>query len=99
MDGWFNESRQNPQLYVADYIKLFVDTVRTAVAEVDSDFPFVDSSPSNGLLSTNPYVKRYITLGRLLLYQGLPKVFSFLIKVSADGLQCISLLPLCNALP
>lgn len=60
MDGWFPESRQNPQLYVADYVKLFLDTVHKAVAEVDPDFPFVDSSPSNGLLSTEPYVKRYV---------------------------------------
>ena len=58
MDGWFEPSRQNPQLYVADYVKLFLDTVQKAVAEVDADFPFVDSSPSNGLISEDPYVKR-----------------------------------------
>lgn len=75
MDGWFAESRRNPQLYVADYVKLFLDTVHTAVAEVDPDFPFVDSSPSNGLLSSEPYVKRYVALGQ---------VSSFLVAGSTD---------------
>ena len=64
MDGWFDESRRNPQMYVADYVKLFLDTVHQAVAEVDPDFPFVDSSPSNGLLSTEPYVKRCAAFGK-----------------------------------
>lgn len=59
MDGWFEQSKENPQLYVADYVKLFLDTVQQAVAKVDSDFPFVDSSPSNGLLSEDPCVKRW----------------------------------------
>jgi len=58
MNGWFDVAKQNPQLYVADYTKLFLDTVQTAVAEVDPEFPFVDSSPSNGLISKKPYVKR-----------------------------------------
>ncbi len=61
MDGWFEVSRQSPQLYVADYVKLFLDTVQRAVAEVDAEFPFVDSSPSNGLLSMEPYVKRCVS--------------------------------------
>ena len=64
MDGWFDESRRNPQMYVADYVKLFLDTFHQAVAEVDPDFPFVDSSPSNGLLSTEPYVKRCVAFGK-----------------------------------
>ena len=58
MDSWFDVAKQSPQLYVADYTKLFLDTVQTAVAEVDPEFPFVDSSPSNGLISKQPYVKR-----------------------------------------
>lgn len=58
MEGWFDVAKQNPQLYVADYTKLFLDTVQTAVAGVDAEFPFVDSSPSNGLISKEPYVKR-----------------------------------------
>ena len=62
MDGWFDQSKKNPQLYVADYVKLFLDTVQQAVAEVDPDFPYVDSSPSNGLLSEDPYVKRRVPL-------------------------------------
>ncbi|KAA6427867.1 MAG: beta-mannosidase [Trebouxia sp. A1-2] len=59
MEGWFDVAKQNPQRFVADYTKLFLDTVQTAVAEVDPEFPFVDSSPSNGLISKEPYVKRW----------------------------------------
>ena len=59
MGSWFKEARQNPPLYTADYVELFLNTVQRAVAEVDPEFLFVDSSPSNGLLTTQPYVKRY----------------------------------------
>lgn len=72
MGSWFEPARQNPNLYVADYVELFLHTVSAAVAEVDDAFPFVDSSPSNGLFSPSnglfsvrPYVKRYVTLGLL----------------------------------
>ena len=58
MGSWFEPARQNPSLYVADYVELFLNTVRQAVVEVDPAFPFVDSSPSKGLLSYDPYVKR-----------------------------------------
>ena len=60
MQGWFEPAKENPSLYVADYAELFLHTVQKAVAEVDAAFPFVDSSPSNGLLSQEPYVKRLV---------------------------------------
>jgi len=57
---WYGESRDNPNLYVADYVKLYIDTLRPAIAAADAEArPFVDSSPSNGLLSSQPYVKRW----------------------------------------
>ena len=56
--GWFPPVKHHPKRYYADYIKLFLDTVQVAVAGVDPDFPFVDSSPSNGVLSKDPYTKR-----------------------------------------
>lgn len=67
MGSWFEASRQNPSLYVADYAKVFLDTIQQAVFYIDTKFPFVDSSPSNGVLSplvpyVNPYVKRYVML-------------------------------------
>ena len=39
--------------------QLFVDTVRSAIVAVRPTAPFVDSSPSNGVYSTDPYSKRY----------------------------------------
>ena len=65
MDGWIEESRQNSQLYIADCVELFLNTVQKAVADIDPDFPFVGSSPSNGLFGTKPYVKRYAPYGKV----------------------------------
>jgi hypothetical protein len=55
---WFEVSRRTPELYAVDYDALFVGAVRTALESVDPGLPFLDSSPSNGLHSVNPYVKR-----------------------------------------
>lgn len=57
--GWFSESIANRDLYVADYVKLYADTVYKAIGTVEghSQRVWVDSSPSNGLISTSPYDK------------------------------------------
>jgi len=56
--GWFPESNTNRDLYVSDYSELYGNTVYRAVQNVDNDQrPWVDSSPSNGLISTEPYSK------------------------------------------
>ena len=53
---WYNASMTNRDLYLADYIKLYLDTMRPALAAADPDGrAFVDSSPSNELVSTVPY--------------------------------------------
>ena len=57
--GWFPESRSNPNLFSVDFTVLFVETIREAILSVDKSVAFVDSSPSNGVYSTDPYVKRY----------------------------------------
>ena len=45
-------------LYVADYSELYGNTVYKAITNVDQgQRPWVDSSPSNGLISTEPYSK------------------------------------------
>lgn len=49
----------NRDLSVADYSKLFVDVMQPIFATVDPTRPFVDTSPSNGLYSVDPYVKRW----------------------------------------
>ena len=48
----------NPRLYAVDYARLFVDVIRPVIAAIAPSTPFVDTSPSSGLLSSNPYVKR-----------------------------------------
>ena len=59
--GWYAESRHNRDLYLADYVKLYVDTVVPAVRAADVDRrPIVDTSPSNGIVSNEPYVKRWL---------------------------------------
>lgn len=52
--------------YHADYVKLYVDTVRAAVRDEGSSAPFAVSSPSNGkaseaedFLAKNPYSSLY----------------------------------------
>jgi len=59
--GWFEESINNRDLYVADYTKLYVDTIYRAVGDVEghSQRPWVDSSPSNGIIESDPYVKQW----------------------------------------
>jgi beta-mannosidase len=61
--GWFSESNQNRDLYVGDYLKLYVDTIYRAIGDVEghNQRPFVDSSPSNGIISSDPYVKQWGT--------------------------------------
>jgi hypothetical protein len=59
--------------YVSDYLQLYVDTMLPAVREVDPFRPFVDSSPSNGVLSEDPYVKVWgdagdVTMGDIHFY-------------------------------
>lgn len=56
----YDESRQRRDVYLVDEVKLYLDTVLVAVSSADADArPVVDSSPSNGLLSSRPYVKRW----------------------------------------
>lgn len=73
--GWYKETTANPTLYAVDLATVFVDTLRaallSALPRVDNPrttFAFVDTSPSNGLVSPSssdsrhgdePYVKAW----------------------------------------
>ena len=59
--NWYAQSRDRRDVYLTDYVKLYVDTVMPAIRNADPDRrPAVDTSPSNGLLSEgDPYVKRW----------------------------------------
>jgi beta-mannosidase len=56
---WFPDSRDDPQGFTDDYMRLFVYTIRTAIMDVDPSVAFVDSSPSNQIKSVDPYSKRW----------------------------------------
>ncbi|XP_031570890.1 beta-mannosidase-like [Actinia tenebrosa] len=47
-ENWY-QTNPNKSLYVEDYIKLYVETIRTTVQAEDKTRPFIVSSPSNGL--------------------------------------------------
>lgn len=54
------------ELYKRDYIKLYVDTIKTVAVETDDSHPFVISSPNNGIeseeeghVANNPYSTLY----------------------------------------
>ncbi|KAI9913160.1 hypothetical protein PsorP6_005747 [Peronosclerospora sorghi] len=49
----------NRDIAVADFTKLFVDLIYSNIVAIDSTRPFVDTSPSNGVYSVEPYVKRW----------------------------------------
>ena len=56
----YAESREHRDLYLTDEVALYVHTVLPAVTDADADArPFVDTSPSNGVVSSAPYVKRW----------------------------------------
>eukprot|EP01125_Pyxidicula_operculata_P015159 TRINITY_DN511_c0_g1_i3.p1 TRINITY_DN511_c0_g1~~TRINITY_DN511_c0_g1_i3.p1 ORF type:complete len:526 (+),score=118.64 TRINITY_DN511_c0_g1_i3:507-2084(+) len=58
--GWYNETRDNPNLYVVDQAALYIDTIHTTIYSIDPKRPFLMSSPSNGAISySNPYVHRW----------------------------------------
>ena len=57
--NWFPESSSNPSLFVSNYMKLFVDTIRDELLKVDPNINFLDSSPMKGVYSLDPYTKRY----------------------------------------
>ena len=64
-------------VYQADYVELYVDTVHRVLREVDSltSRPFVDSSPSNAVLSHDPYVKRWGSVGGVYRASNAPCMF------------------------
>lgn len=49
----------NRDIAVADFTKLFIDLIYPLVTSMDPSRPFVDTSPSNGVYSIDPYVKRW----------------------------------------
>ena len=46
--NYFNTA-DNFEVYKADYIKLYIDTVRDEMRRITKNANFVDSSPSNGI--------------------------------------------------
>ncbi|KAM6221639.1 beta-mannosidase [Rhynchocyon petersi] len=62
MLNWYNVSVCKQQLYIDDYVMLYVKNIRKVVLEEDKTRPFITSSPTNGAqsiaegwVSSNPY--------------------------------------------
>ncbi|KAI8475070.1 MAG: glycoside hydrolase superfamily, partial [Monoraphidium minutum] len=56
---WYEDTRSNAALYAVDYDRLFVDTIGGVLQKLAPSTPFVDSSPSNGMVSPRLGVKRW----------------------------------------
>lgn len=64
--SWFQQSQLHRDVYIADYTELYGNTAYPAINRVyggdmlqNTQAAWVDSSPSNGLLSADPYVKKW----------------------------------------
>lgn len=57
--SWFSQSTTNRDLYIVDYYVLYIQSVYKVIHREDPDRAWVDSSPSNGVISHDPYVKRW----------------------------------------
>ncbi|ELK06379.1 beta-mannosidase isoform X1 [Pteropus alecto] len=62
MMNWYNIDVSHLDIYIKDYVRLYVENIRKIVLAVDKTHPFITSSPTNGLksiregwLSPNPY--------------------------------------------
>lgn len=55
---WFPDSRATPSLFAVNFNTLFVQAVRDALRAVDPGLAYVDTSPSAGIYSSDPYTKR-----------------------------------------
>ncbi|XP_071974794.1 beta-mannosidase isoform X3 [Engystomops pustulosus] len=63
---WFSIPSYMKEVYVKDYLTLYITTIRAFVLEIDGTRPFIASSPTNGKetveenwLSKNPYDNHY----------------------------------------
>lgn len=59
INGWYEETKENPFLYTVDYDRLYHGTVMSTLQALD-DRPFVSSSPANGTISKSPFTERYV---------------------------------------
>ncbi|KAM4807728.1 beta-mannosidase [Rhinophrynus dorsalis] len=65
-DDWFSLPSYMKDVYVRDYLTLYIKTIREIVLEMDKTRPFISSSPTNGQetiqehwLAKNPYDNHY----------------------------------------
>ncbi|KDD76102.1 hypothetical protein H632_c355p0 [Helicosporidium sp. ATCC 50920] len=56
---WLLQRGSHREGVAVDYVKLAVDTVRDELLRRDPHVLFLDTSPSNGVLSKEPYIKRW----------------------------------------
>ncbi|KAM3569828.1 hypothetical protein VYU27_008077, partial [Nannochloropsis oceanica] len=96
---WFKQSTDNRDLYVVDYVELYINTIHRVVHALDPARAWVDSSPANGVIAGDPYIKRWgypgdLTYGDLHHYDfysdcELPASFPNARFVSEFGFQSL----------
>ena len=57
LTNWYPETVDQPYMYTIDYSALYRDTVQRVVEQEDPSRAWIASSPSNGLVSTDPYME------------------------------------------
>ena len=60
--NWYGQTKENRDRYVVDFTELYVNTIYKSIRELETytdttGRPFVDTSPSNGVISLDPYTK------------------------------------------
>lgn len=88
----------NRDIAVADFSKLFVDVIYPIVKSLDPVRPFVDTSPSNGVYSYDPYVKRWGDSNSVAFGYGVVKVLSFPLPLILELTATVCSLVMCTSI-
>ncbi|KAG0046825.1 hypothetical protein BGZ83_008003 [Gryganskiella cystojenkinii] len=57
--AWDKASFLNPFLFTVDYHRLYIETIKSTLDQIDSTRSFISSSPSAGMISKDPFIERY----------------------------------------
>lgn len=83
---WYQETRDNHDRFIIDYAAVFFWTMRKLIQAELPHTLFLDGSPSNGVLTSDPLTKRYVgttmPIGHVLLsccFSGMEPIYLLLL--------------------